>query len=86
MKLLKFSANWCQPCQELSRAIEKTTLPLEVVEIDVDQKADYAREFNVRGVPTLILVNNLGKEVSRKVGAMTTVVLKEWVNKNYDSE
>jgi len=81
MKLLKFSATWCQPCQALSKVISETTLPLEVVEIDVDYEADKARNFGVRGVPTLVLLNSVDEEISRKVGNMSSTVLTEWVNK-----
>jgi thioredoxin 1 len=81
MKLLKFSAGWCQPCQALSKVISETTLPVELVEIDVDQEADKARDFGVRGVPTLVLINDVNEELSRKVGNMSSTVLTEWVNK-----
>jgi thioredoxin 1 len=80
MKLFKFSATWCQPCQTLSKVINETDLPVDLVEFDVDYEADKAQSFNVRGVPTLILIDDTGEEISRKVGSMSSTVLTEWVN------
>lgn len=72
MKVLKFEATWCGPCKMLSKVItnaqDKITLPIEV--IDIDEQADTATLYNVRSVPTLIVIDDDGKEVRRKVGAL----------------
>ena len=72
MKVLKFEAIWCGPCKMLSKVItnaqDKITLPIEIV--DIDEQADTAMQYNVRSVPTLIVVDGEGKEVKRKVGAL----------------
>lgn len=75
MKLLKFYADWCQPCKMLSRVIEDSkadidSLMINIEEIDIDNDMDTARKYNVRGVPTLILVEDSGEEVRRKSGYM----------------
>ena len=45
---------------------DKITMPIEVV--DVDQNADLAKQYGVRGVPTMVVVNESGHELRRKVG------------------
>ena len=82
MKLLKFHATWCQPCKMLSRVIEdaadKITMPME--EVDIDQNQDLAIQYGIRGVPTLVIVDEEGKEVSRKSGMLMENQLLEFLN------
>jgi thioredoxin 1 len=58
MKLLKFSATFCQPCKTLDATL-KRILPdypdITLEEIDISDDADLARQHGVRSVPTLIL-------------------------------
>lgn len=77
MKLLKFYAEWCAPCKMLSRSVEDAksdieSLMINIEEVDIDQDMDTARKYNVRGVPTIIMVTESGEEVRRKSGYMTT--------------
>lgn len=72
MKTLKFYATWCGPCKALSTVVEsvKDKLPMPVEDIDIDEQFDIARQYNVRSVPTIIVVDDSGKEVKRAVGSM----------------
>jgi thioredoxin 1 len=70
MKLLKFHATWCGPCKSLSMVMENMTLPIAVENVDIDQNNDMARKYNVRSVPTMVVVDNTGTEVKRVVGMM----------------
>lgn len=77
MKLLKFYAEWCAPCKMLARSLEDAkadieSLTISIEEIDIDQDMDTAKKYNVRGVPTIIMVSEAGDEIRRKAGYMTT--------------
>jgi thioredoxin 1 len=77
MKALKFYATWCGPCTGLSMTIknaeDKITIPIE--EYDIDTCGSLSAQWNVRSVPTMILVNDAGAEVARKVGSMNEAEL-----------
>mgnify|MGYP003341748214 FL=1 len=58
-QLLKFSASWCQPCKALAGNMKYVDFgDVEVKEIDIDENFEEAQKFNIRGVPTLVLLED----------------------------
>lgn len=80
MKVYKFSASWCGPCKQLSSLLETVTTETQIVEVDIDQESDKARMFQIRGVPTMVMVDENDKEIKRVVGMQTRSNLEEWLN------
>lgn len=78
-RVMRFTASWCGPCKMLAKTLEdvKTDIPIEVY--DIDEKSEYAIEYGVRGVPTLIMLNG-NTEVKRLVGMVPQNKLEEWLN------
>jgi len=80
MKILKFEASWCGPCEQLSKIIgslgDLVKIPIDVIDVDDDRHA--AIERGVRGVPTLILLNDDGEELKRHVGTMSSADFLEF--------
>ncbi len=72
MKTVKyFSAVWCGPCQTFKPTMKELASEGYNIEfIDVDEQGDAAIEYNVRSVPTTVIVEN-GVEVNRLIGAQT---------------
>ncbi len=77
-ELLKFQATWCGPCKSLSKVMEGVDLGMYVKEIDIDEDTVTTVKYQIRGVPTLILLED-GKEIKRTSGAMTHDKLKAWL-------
>jgi thioredoxin 1 len=78
-KVLRFTASWCGPCKMLAKNLESmnTNVPVEVIDIDVFQ--DTAVEYGIRGVPTLVMVED-NIEVKRLVGMQSIKELETWIN------
>lgn len=71
--LVDFFATWCGPCQMLSPVLKqvKETLGerITIIKIDVDKNQAIAAQYQVRGVPTLLLFQN-GKQLWRQSGVV----------------
>ena len=78
-RVIKFSASWCQPCKNLSTVIESVETDIPISEIDIDDKPELAQEFGIRGVPTLIMLEEI-VEVKRRSGSMSKGELEAWLN------
>lgn len=70
--LIDFTAKWCGPC----RVMKPTLGALEteyagrvrIVPVDVDEEQQLAQQFDVRSMPTFVLLRD-GREVGRTVGS-----------------
>lgn len=76
--LVYFSAPWCAPCRDLSPRVEKLSEEFPVIKVNTDELPDLAAEFNIRGLPTLMLFKN-GESVKTQVGNLPNNKLKEFV-------
>lgn len=81
MKVYKFSASWCGPCKQLSALIDTLDQKPDIVEIDIDNDVELASKYQIRGVPTMLKVDNNGNVVDRIVGMQTKAKLELWLNK-----
>jgi len=75
--LVVFKAHWCQPCKMLSKTLEDTDLDIPVSTIDIDADPTSTVEYNIRGVPTVLLMQD-NMVVKRRSGYMTSEQLKEF--------
>jgi thioredoxin 1 len=80
-KLLVFSAAWCKPCKRLKTNLDRIdpSLSSAVKTYDIDIQVEAAIKYNVEGVPTLITLDEAGKEVSRKLGVQSTEQLEQLI-------
>ena len=79
MKLIKFGAPWCAPCRKLTEDFKKHPLSIELEEISVDENEQLTEEYSDYQVPCLVLVDEDGKEIDRKLGALPIVKIEEWI-------
>lgn len=77
-KIIKFSASWCGPCKMLAMTLDGEDLGIPVESIDIDENSKLAREYTIRSVPTMVLVEG-DREVKRLLGANTLEAIKTWI-------
>ena len=69
--LVDFWAPWCGPCQMLTPIIEEISIELKdkvkVVKVNVDEAQEISTQYNVSGIPTVIIFKD-GKIVDTIVG------------------
>ena len=57
--LVDFFATWCGPCKMMSPILDKVKSELSdsvsIIKVDVDKNPKVAAQYQVRGVPTLII-------------------------------
>ncbi len=73
--VLDFFATWCGPCKAMAPTMEKMEKKYagKIVfrKVDVDQEPELAAQYNIRGVPTIVVLSPGGKILDSMVGAQT---------------
>ena len=79
-----FWAPWCGPCRMIAPVIEELAEDFDgkatVVKINTDEMQQTAIDFNIRSIPTVIILKD-GEEQTRLVGASSKENYAEEINK-----
>ena len=80
--LVDFYAPWCAPCKMIAPVVEQISAEftqLKVVKVNADNAQELMIRFGIRGIPTLVLIEN-GQLVKTKVGAASLSQVKTFVS------
>jgi len=78
--LLDFYADWCAPCRMIGPVLEQIAEEnpeIKVVKVNVDENAELANNFGVKGIPALFVLKE-GKTVAQRAGFMPKDALVDW--------
>ena len=82
--IIDFWAPWCAPCKmvapELDRIAEKNPT-VKIMKINVDESSGLVSRFEIKSIPTLIIVNE-DQEIFRFTGFTSEKELQKIINKN----
>ena len=81
--LVDLWATWCGPCRMVSPALERLATErigdIKLVKVDVDASPQTSQRFEVRAVPTLMVLRN-GQVLARQAGAAPQPALRSWLD------
>lgn len=80
--LIDLWAEWCGPCKMMAphfAQVAKSNPKVVFAKIDTEANPRLSGAFNVRSIPTLVLMNKTN-EIARISGAMRAGELQQWLN------
>ena len=81
--IIKFQSSWCTNCTTLSKVLHSIPLgSTTLVEVDIDQEPDMAKAYNIRMLPTVVLLDHTGEEIKRFSGVKSKEYLCQFLDIN----
>jgi len=78
-----FWAPWCGPCRLVGHVLDKISSEyankLKFAKLNVDDSQDIASQFDVRGIPCMIIFKN-GQELDRVIGSYPESELRKKID------
>ncbi|MCW8900607.1 MAG: thioredoxin family protein [Gammaproteobacteria bacterium] len=87
--LVDLWADWCPPCVViapiLKQVVEESDLEIALAKLEVDEGKNMkiAGQYQVRGFPTILLIQN-GEEKARFSGAQSASFIENFIDENIE--
>jgi thioredoxin 1 len=82
--LVDFWAEWCGPCKMIAPILDELATSyagkLKIAKINIDHNQKTPRNYNVRGIPTLMIFKD-GKVQATQIGAVSKSQLTQLIDR-----
>ena len=82
--LVDFWAEWCGPCKMIAPILDELAVTyggrLKVAKVNIDHNQKTPRNYNVRGIPTLMIFKD-GKVEATQIGAISKTQLAQLIDR-----
>lgn len=83
--LVDFWATWCGPCRAIAPSVDaladEYAGKVKIGKLDVDSNGATAMRYQVRGIPTLLMIKG-GQVVGQLVGGASKSAIQELIDKH----
>ena len=87
MKLLKFYADWCNPCKQLTKTLKEVEkefpIPVESINVDDSDNEEIVSKYGIRNLPVMLLLDDDDNLLTKMVGALPASAIISTI-KSYD--
>lgn len=84
MKIIKYGADWCGPCREMSKILKKSSYIVEEIDIDADENQELVDSKNIMTIPVLEFYDDENVLVHTHKGLITLEELNTLVDNLYN--
>lgn len=85
LKLLKFSAQWCGPCNMQKRELAENPIGIDIQEIDIDstvpEDMELVQKYEVMSIPNMVIIDYTDTVQARFIGYTPSDKIKEAIAK-----
>jgi thioredoxin-like negative regulator of GroEL len=78
-QMVEFYSPYCSACKETARIVrdlagrcDKSSVVLKIVDVSIESNEGLSQQYDIRALPTVLFLDELGTEVKRLEGLQTT--------------
>ena len=82
MKLIKIYSKTCGPCKVLEKNLKESGVKYDNIDITSKEGETLVEQYNIRTVPTLLLIDDKGSIIKKHIGILNVEDIKSFIINN----